>query len=73
MEACMSDTVREPGISVTMTLPEWNIVFQAVCEAPLPLRLTQGVAGKLQQQIVMRQRMNGAQQLPNHVPEEAMP
>ena len=61
----MSGTIPPTGpeIAVTMSLAEWQVAYQAVLEAPMPLRATQGVAMKLQQQItgaIARQRANGS-------------
>lgn len=60
----MSAAAGPPGpeIPVTLSLPEWQVLFSALQEAPMPLRVTQGVAIKLQQQIAAHmkaQRANG--------------
>lgn len=61
----MSGTIPPTGpeIAVTMSVAEWQLVYEAVCTAPLPLFRTQGPAVKLQQQVgahMARQRANGS-------------
>lgn len=59
----MSGNVNLPGLEVVMTLPEWQVIFSALQEAPLPSRVTNPVVAKLQQQIAVgmtRLRANGS-------------
>lgn len=61
----MSATIPQggPEIAVTMTASEWQVAYEAIMTAPLPLFRTQGVAFKLQAQVIAanRQRANGQQ------------
>jgi hypothetical protein len=68
----MSGTIPPTGpeVAVTMSLAEWQIVYDGICNG-LTIRAGQVVAAKLQQQVGMAmQRMRANGQLPEGAQEQ---